>query len=160
MSIGQPGTYNAKVILDSRDYHPELKEDNNSGEVQLQVLPHLPDLKIIALTIQRKTNETIAYTVFVAKISNAGLGPTTYGLNHQVYFKINKKRLAEFESSSIAFEPGEVKDIYAENLATRLPFRWFPETGTYDLSAIVDPRDQIDESNKFNNFKKVIIRIE
>lgn len=130
------GTLDA--IVDPEEALDELDEENNVGSVSLSVAGDAgpPDLTVRSVSIEDTDEEGTVR--LVAEVANVGQGPSTRAL---VDFRA--------DGSSIG-APVEVAGLSAGE-ATNVTANWSPTDSQHELEVVVDPDQQVDESDETNN---------
>ena len=104
-----------------------------------------PDLKITeVLTMPRYPldNQKVSFFAFV---KNQGVKSTSQGTEHEVSFKINNTKVASANYTLSGLMPGEAKLIPASGF-------WEPgKIDTFNLTASIDPNNNVTESIEENN---------
>lgn len=130
-----------------------------SGEFTLLDATPKPDLLITNVKYFPSYPSEGDEVVFVATIKNQGTAASPTGTIHKVVFKVNGEEV----SSSIEFDEsipiGGMKLVSA-NVGTGQNNSWTAgPIGSYDIQAIVDPENIIDEWHENNNSKYTSLHV-
>ena len=148
----EPGVFNIKVGGSSDDLPL-------SGNVELLSAETKPDLRIANIKCFPPYPLKGDKVVFLAMIKNEGTGFSPYGVAHKVIFKVNGTEVSSSVELTEPIPTGGVRMVCAniDNLGSNW---WIAgEPGMYEVEAMVDPDNLIDETVETNNSKTTQLKV-
>ncbi len=144
-----PGSYEIRVLVDSKNSVAELDETNNEMVVSFRIItPRKPDLAIISLafdpaTLAVQPGQAVRITVGIENIGDAPAGAFSAQCAQRRVEDLNPIIFQRFAVPPLA--PGErlTRECRLETSGLR--------PGFYELSVLLDPENRLDEQNKANN---------
>jgi subtilase family serine protease len=141
--IAQAGTHAVRAVADYNDKLAESDETNN--EMVVAFSPLAPDLVIESIVWSPEgpsIGDEVAFTVTVKNQGSGGAVPS------RVHFYVG--------GSFIGYQ--DVPEMDAGATATTT-FTWTAQAGLHAIRALVDPDDEVTESDETNNGKTIIFPI-
>lgn len=142
----EPGIYNIKVGGSSDN----LPLSNNLNLLSADPKPDLRITNIKCFPPYPMKGEKV---VFLAMIKNEGTGPSQQGVNHKVNFKVNGTEISSSVELTEPIPVGSIRLVCANVDNTGSNWWIAGESGTYEVEAVVDPDNFIDETTETNNSK-------
>ncbi|MEW6509855.1 MAG: glycoside hydrolase family 3 C-terminal domain-containing protein [Bacteroidota bacterium] len=98
--------------------------------------------------------------LFAAMIKNVGAGSSPAGTAHKILFSVNGQPVSVSDDALAAIPPGGAALITANSGVPPGTNRWVAgDVGTYTVSAVVDPDNEIDEGVESNNTAQAEVRV-
>lgn len=159
MEVGEraPGTYKLRITVDPNDDVVERSEENNGRTLTVELgqpRPQAPDLTVVRLSVSPETAMAGQNVQVVAEIAN--VGGESVGSFRAVFFwkRITDARRVNFANFQIhGLDSGERRTLTA-TLDTSVLWK-----GTFDLIAIADNTNQVDEADEENNQATTRLRV-
>ena len=144
-----PGTYRLRITADADGVIRERSEENNTRTLTVDIGPPRPktaDLTVVDFSVSADNVMAGRHVEVVAEIAN--IGQEDAGPFRAVFFykKVNDARRINFANFYVTgLDAGERRTLTAR-LDTSILWE-----GTFDLIAIVDNTNQVDEADEENN---------
>ncbi len=161
-----PGIYYLGAVVDSGKKVNEIKEDNNTARCKLKISQPLPDLVVTGFAHTGAPPGQPPECRLLVEIRNIGYGAVPTGKGRlDVYVndvlvdsidldsdKVEKTAWHDFHQPYDPSNPGRSRSI----VGTDYIFPSSPTGGTYTCRAVIDPGNEIAESDETNNtFERV-----
>ena len=134
----QIGNYQLEVIVDSENAIDELNEYNNRLFKNVEVIQEpRPDLTV--------TEINTSQSIYINQNNSINANLENIGNKNAMSFKVT------LNANNLLIDTKIISDL-AKGANTSVNFNWKPnKVGVYQLSVVVDPNNEIIESNEYNN---------
>ena len=121
------------------------------GNFTIQSTTTKPDLQILRIRTVPRFPAKGDSVLFLADIANRGTGPIPDDLSGEVKFFVNGEEVSDAINFTKPIKPGGMALVCA-NTGPAESNKWFADkTGKFEISAVVNPNNSIDECIKNNN---------
>jgi len=143
-TVGKSGTHSIYVKVDPENVIREINEDNNKAHKFINIIGLQPDLTIsindiVFSNLSPAANEEITITATIHNIGNADAN------NILVQFYDGDP-----DNGGILIGEQVISSITAGSSATA-QINWIAQEGTHEIYVVIDPNNDIAESNEGNN---------